>query len=136
MGWPLYVWMPPYVWMSHVCLDAPHMVGCTPHVWMAHILRGVLMPPIHLYTPICLDAHCTYTTQRIILCQTNGCPYTPYIWISQYVWMPPVCLDVTRMFEHPLYLDVPICLDTSPVCLDAPPYVWTHPLYVWMPQYV
>ena len=80
---PPYGWIPPYIW-ALLCLDAPCMFG-HPHMFGCPCMFGR-----------CLDAHCTYTTQRKhALSRLRGCPYAPYI------WMPPVCLDT------PICLDVP-----------------------------
>ena len=68
---------PPYVWTSHMfgcCLYVWMMFGCLLYMYNTKKacfvrLRGVHMPPIHLYTPICLDAHL-------------------YVWMPPYVWTP------------------------------------------------
>ena len=113
---PQYIWMPLYIGMPPVCFDGPHMFGTTPtHVWIPCVWFGW-----------CLDACCTYTAQKTILCQTKGmsiCP--PYIWCP-HAWNPPVCLDAPYgwmppcLFGHPLWLDAPKCLDN--------PSFWTQPL--------
>ena len=63
--------------------------------------------------PICLDAPCTYTTQRKHFCQTKGvsiCPHTfgcpLYVVISPYVWMPSYAW-MSLMFGWPLYVWTP-----------------------------
>ena len=118
---PPYIWMSPYVWMPPVCSDGPHMFGhpaicldAPMYVWMmfgclVYIyntkkacfvrLRGCPYAPIHLDTPICLDAPCMLQMAPISL-------DTPtYVWMPLYLWISPICLD-------------------TPICLDAPMYVW------------
>ena len=124
--------MPPYIWMPHVCLNAPmfwhpcmfgcpHMFGHPLYVWMHHMFGHhpyvcmplyVWTPPIYLDDPICLDAP-LYVWMP---------PYVYHCWqcfsVFCNVWMPPVCFDA------------PICLDTTHM-FGYPQYVWT-PLYVWI----
>ena len=97
---PLYVWMPPclntllYVWMPHMFESSPVCLGTTmfgcplnmcghSHVFQCPYMYGR-----------CLNAYCTYTTQKNMLCQTAG--------VS-------IC---THTFGCPLCLDVPVCLNT------------------------
>ena len=117
---PLYVWMPPYVWI------APCMFGC-PHVWTPFCMFGcphmfgyspvfghpyVWMSPECVDTPICLDAPMyvwkmfgcllyIYNTKKACFVILRGCPYAPYIWMPcmfghpPYVWMSLIPLDAT-----------------------------------------
>ena len=116
---PLYIWMPPYV-------------------WMAHILRGPYAPNtfVHLpsvWTPsICLDAP-VHTQHKIsMLYQTKGVSIYPHTfgW-PQYVWMSLICLASTLYVCIPSYVWMsPVCL-SAPICLDTP--VSLHAPYVWTP---
>ena len=81
--------------------------------------------------PLHLDATCMF-----------GHPM--YVWMSLYLWTPPVCLDNVWMppyvwMAHAC-LNAPICVDTllyvsMPLCLDAT-CMFGHLLYLWMAQYV
>ena len=69
-GCPLYVWVP-YVWMPPVFLDNPHMSGHPPvcldaslYVWASPMFGCLPCVDAPLYVWRCLDASCTYTTQR------------------------------------------------------------------------
>ena len=78
--------------------------------------------------PLCLDASiCLDTT--CMLGYSNMLGHPPclnallYVWMSPYVWTPPVCLDTPCMSGYPLYVWVSLCL-------DALLYVWTPPVYL------
>ena len=153
-GHPLYVWMifgcPLYIHNTKkVCYQTkgvficPHTFGCPLYVWiplhldtpcMSGHLSYIWMSPYVWMPPVCLDAPCTYTTQRkACYVRLRGCPYAPIhldapcmfgrphmFGCPQYVWMPPVCLDTHCLFGHPhIFGHPPVCFDT-PICLDAP----------------
>ena len=142
-----YVWIPPvsldtpYVWMPPVCLE---------DVWMpvVHVQQkesmlcqteGVSICPIHLDTP-CMFGH------PHMLGWLPVCLESPYVLMSPYARTPPICLDASFIWMHPVYvstlpyvwmpavcLDAPnIYLDTL-ICLDtfhmfgSPPFIWMHP---------
>ena len=105
----------------------PHMFECPMYVWMAPCMFGCpcmlgLFPmfefPLYAWTNFymficphifgwCLDATCTYTTQRKHALSDYGGVHMP-----PYMWMPPVCLDAT-------------------ICLASPLYVWMLPNVWW-----
>ena len=134
-----YTWMPhmfgcPHVWMVPCMFECPHMFGCPNMCGHTHMFG---CPP-YVWTPCCmfewyLDAPCTYTTHRIMLCHTKGvsiyphtfgCPHTCgctlyvwkhplYVWTPQHVWMAPCLFECCHMFGHPLYVLMSPCLDTT-----------------------
>ena len=145
---------PPCVWIPLICLDATHMFG-----WPTH-LGGVLMPPIHLFTPICLDTlhmfGCPmyiYNIKKACFVRLRGCPYThtfgcpavcldapcmfgchSYVWMSPYVWTPPIYLDAL------LNVWMPTCMFGCPhICSTAgksfqSAAMFGCPLYLLMPH--
>ena len=47
--------------------------------------------------------------------------------MTQYIWMPPVCLDVPHMFRCTLYVWTSPYLWIPPVCLDDD---WMPAVYI------
>ena len=70
------VHMPPYIWMSPVCLDAAICLDTPPCVFGFPHMFG--WPSVCLDAPICLDA--------------PVCLGVPYVWTPPYVWMSSICL--------------------------------------------
>ena len=59
LGCPLYISMPPYVWIPPVCVQASHMFGPPLYVWMPPVCLNTLM-----YVWVMFGCPCTYTTHR------------------------------------------------------------------------
>ena len=135
--------MPPVCLTAPICLNTSCMFGCPnmcghPHMFGHH--PYVWMHPVCLDTPCmfgwCLDAPCTYKTQRkhalshqrVSICPIHLDP--PYVWMASCMFECPICVDT------PVYLDAPyvwmllICLDTP--CMFGCPHTFGHPMYVWM----
>ena len=111
---PLYVWTPPNVWMTHVCLNIP--ICSDPPVWLDDPCMfehsNMFRSPLYVWMP-------------------------PYVWMHPlYVWMPPYVWLSTCMFGCPC-----VCLEDawmpavhiqhkeSLFCLTegvsiCPPYIW------------
>ena len=152
---PPYVWIPPYVWTPPICLDAPHLFGCTPCMFGCPKCLDnplyVWMFPMFGHPPVCLNAPCLDTPWYVWapLCldapHMSGCPM--YIHNTK-----TACFFTLRGVHMPIHLDAPICFDgplclNAPICVDTPCmfgcslfgcylYVWTSPVCldnVWMP---
>ena len=92
------------------------------------------MPPIHLYTPICLETlhmlGCplyVHSTKKTMLCQAKGVSIYPIHFNAS------VCLDAAHMFGPCLYVWIhPIYVWVSP-CMFGYYQMFGCPLHVWMP---
>ena len=85
---------------------------------MADIVQDYTKKVVHA---ICLDAFCTYTTQRKhAFCQTKGVSIC-----LLNIWMPPV---------HKQHNESMLCytkgMSILPHTFGMSPYAWMHPLYV------
>ena len=98
--YPLYVWMPPHVWMG------PCMFGCftikkKDGRYSSGLYKKNVVPPYVWMPPV-------HTLQKeSMLCQTKG------VSICLPTFGPSICLDAPCMFGCPICL--PVCLDT-PIC--------------------
>ena len=84
---------------------------------------------------ICLDAPCTYTTQRKHTLSDKGGVHMPHTFGCPHSLDAPVCLDAPHVWMAPYMFGcthMPSCMFGHPICLDAL-YVWVPP--VWMPMY-
>ena len=107
---PPYVWIPPYVWMAPSMFGYPLYVWTTPKSLDSPCMLG--FPHIFGWSPVCLDAFsicldacCTYTTQRKhALSDYGGVHMPPYIWMS-------------NMFGCPLYAWIPHMFEAPTVCV-------------------
>ena len=100
---PPYFHTPPYIWMPPICSESFNRVFILLYhkmfsyfrarYWGLSDLEGLHMSSNVHMPHVCLDAPCMF-----------GCPHTfghppyvwtstLYIWITPYVWMPPVSLN-------------------------------------------
>ena len=90
---PLYVWMPPYVWIFPCMFGHPYVWMSPEYVWT---LPYVWLPPICFEDVWMPAAHIQH--KESMLCQTEEVSICP-----PYFWMPHM-FRCTCMFGHPPYV--------------------------------
>ena len=119
----------PYIWMALFMFGCPHIPPCMfghPHMFGCPLCLDApcMLGHPHRYGCLhmfgcCLDAPCTYTTQKACFVRLRGVHMSPYIWMS------PV---------HKQHNESMLCqtkgVSICPPYIWMPPYAWMHPMYV------
>ena len=141
LGHPLYVWIPPYVWLSPVCLDAPQIYGTSKGMRDIQTYGGVQTYRGHSRVwgayghMLSLTKHAFFWlymySRHPNIFQTYTGGIQTYGSVQTYRRHPNT--RVPKLTGYPniwgiqtymgcIHLDTPICLD-APCIFDAP-YIW------------